>query len=155
MKKYLAMTAATLFLLAAPGAAFAQDSNGGNNGGSNNGGSNNGGNNAGGADNSNNGNAGGDNNNTQGTSDSSQCSDETATSSYGSFSSKCRGQIDAWAASQKGNSATYDGDLAEGAVLPDTVQVIEVPAYRNYGYAMVNNKRVLVDRNTHKVIRVY
>ena len=128
--KYLAMTAAALFLVASPISAFAQSSNNNNNNGST----------AGDA----NGN-GGDN----------QCSDETATSSYGSFSEKCRTQIDAWAMSQSGKSSKVDGDVAVGTMVPDSVEIMDVPVYKNYGYVMLNDHRVLVDRTTHKVIKVY
>jgi hypothetical protein len=186
MKNYLTTSAIALFLIAAPAAAFAQDSSGSNSGGAgasqgdngnvggggnnnsetgghaNTGGNNNGGNNGGGSAggssdngvNANGGNAN-TNDNTGSAKDTSQCSDETSSSSYGSFSSKCRDQIDAWAASQTGKSVTFSGDLAEGTVIPDSVEVMEVPAYRNYGYVMLNDKRVLVDRTTHKVVRVY
>ena len=37
----------------------------------------------------------------------------------------------------------------------ELVEIIEVPAYHNYGYVMLNDHRVLVDRTTHKVVRVY
>ncbi|WP_421694866.1 DUF1236 domain-containing protein [Aestuariivirga sp.] len=145
--KYLTISAAALFLMAAPGAVFAQDNTGGNNSGNSDTG-NNGSNNSGGASSDNTGSGGS-------AKDTSQCSDQTATSSYGSFSSKCRSQIDAWATEQTGKSMKYDGELAEGATIPDNVEIMEVPAYKNYGYVMLNDKRVLVDRTTHKVIRVY
>ncbi len=128
--KYLAMTAAALFLVAAPISAFAQSSD--NNSAGSNAGANANGN-------------GGDN----------QCSDETATSSYGSFSEKCRTQIDAWAMSQSGKSSKVEGDVMVGTMVPDSVEIVDVPVYRNYGYVMLNDHRVLVDRTTHKVIKVY
>lgn len=116
--KYLAMTSAALFLLAAPGMALAQSSDAS---------------------------AGGD----------SQCNDETATSSYDSFSEKCRHQIDAWAASQSGASTKFEGDVAVGVMVPESVEIVDVPVYKNYGYVMLNDHRVLVDRTTRKVVRVY
>jgi len=85
----------------------------------------------------------------------SQCNDQTATSGYESFSEKCRSQIDAWAQSQAGTSTAFEGDLAVGAVVPETVEIVEVPVYRDYGYVMLNDRRVLVDRGTRKVVRVY
>ena len=45
--------------------------------------------------------------------------------------------------------------MAVGTVIPDSVEIIEVPAYHNYGNVMLNDHRVLVDRTTHKVVRVY
>lgn len=129
--KYLAMASTALFLLAGHGLALAQTDTTGSTTTTQGG----------------NGDAtaGGDN----------QCGDQTASSSYQSFSEKCRLQIDAWALSQKGASAKFDGDVAIGTKVPDSVEVVEVPVYRNYGYAMLNDRRVLVDRTTHEVVRVY
>ena len=135
--KYLAMTAAAVFLLGAPAVGFAQSNSSGSAG-------------AGASQSGND-----DQTGSTGSADKSQCSDETATSSYGSFSEKCRHQIDAWATSQAGASTKFDGDVAVGATVPDSVAIIDVPVYHNYGYVMLNDHRVLVDRKTHKVIRVY
>lgn len=167
--KYLALTSTALFLLAAPGMALAQTATGSAGAGAGAGVTTDTGTGAGagvgasgdagigtGAPDSNsggNGDTNADTNNQVG--GESQCSDETATSSYDSFSEKCRHQLDAWAASQSGKSATFEGDVVVGAVVPDTVEIIEVPAYHNYGYVMLNEHRVLVDRGTRKVIRVY
>lgn len=128
--KYMTLTAAALFLLAVPAPSFAQSDT--TSAGSGQGAT---------SDNS----AGGD----------SQCNDETATSSYDSFSEKCRLQIDAWAMNQKGSSAKFEGDVAVGTMVPETVEIIDVPVYHNYGYVMLNDHRVLVDRTSRKVVRVY
>ena len=32
--------------------------------------------------------------------------------------------------------------------------VTDVPAYPGYGYARLNGKRVLIDRETHKVVNI-
>jgi len=127
--KHLTTAAAALFLLAVPGLALAQSDTSGGSGDTT------------GSTNA----VGGD----------SQCNDETATSSDDSFSEKCRHQIDAWAKSQAGTSTAFEGDLAVGAVVPETVEIVEVPVYRDYGYVMLNDRRVLVDRGTRKVVRVY
>jgi hypothetical protein len=133
--KYIAMTAAALFLIAAPGSAFAQ------------------------SDNSTGAETGGQNDATGSTTNAAggdgQCSDQTATSGYASFSEKCRAQIDTWATAQSGKSAKFDGDIAVGTMLPESVEIIDVPTYKKYGYVMLNDRRVLVDRDTRKVVRVY
>jgi hypothetical protein len=138
--KYLSMTAATLFLLAVPGMALAQSDNSGNATGN------------GAATTGTNGDASATPNAAGG---DSQCNDQTASSGYDSFSEKCRSQIDAWAMGQSGASSKFDGDVAVGTVLPENVEIMEVPVYKNYGYVMLNDRRVLVDKTTHKVIRVY
>ncbi|PZF76880.1 hypothetical protein DK847_10470 [Aestuariivirga litoralis] len=142
--KYLTISAAALFLLVAPGAAFAQSDTSGGTG-------------TGATTDQNTGGSGeaGSAGNQAGTGSDSQCNDQTPTGGYESFSEKCRGQIDAWAQSQAGTSVAFEGDLAVGAVVPETVTIVEVPAYRDYGYVMLNDRRVLVDRSTRKVIRVY
>jgi len=55
----------------------------------------------------------------------------------------------------EGPVVTYDQDVVVGGVLPDTVEVMEVPKYKKYGYVRLNKKRVLVDRSNRKVIKVY
>ena len=44
--------------------------------------------------------------------------------------------------------------IAVGEPLPDTVVLHEVPRYREYRYAVVNDQRVIVDPRTRRVIRV-
>lgn len=144
--KYLAISTAALFLLAAPGAVLAQSDSSGTGTGTN--------------DTAGSGNQGGSAEpGTTGsqaqTGSDSQCNDQTATSGYESFSEKCRNQIDTWAQSQAGTSTAFEGDVAVGVVVPETVEIVEVPVYRNYGYVMLDDRRVLVDRSTRKVVRVY
>lgn len=146
--KYLTLAVTALFLAASPLAASAQDNSGG--GGNN-------GNNAGGGGT---GNTAGTNNGDEGKNvignEKSDCSDVVAGSHYDSFSPKCRAQIDKWTGEQAADrNINYEGDIAVGTVLPNSVEIVEVPAYRSYGYAMLNKKRVLVDRNTRTVVRVY
>lgn len=68
---------------------------------------------------------------------------------------KCRAELDSWAATQPESSVDVEGNVVVGTVLADSVTVTEVPAYKHYGYVVVNNKRVLVDRNTRTIIKVY
>jgi hypothetical protein len=42
-----------------------------------------------------------------------------------------------------------------GQTLPEGVQVMRVPNYRNFGFAAVNKQRVLVEYKSRKVIKVY
>ena len=71
------------------------------------------------------------------------------------LSGKCQKEIDAWVNEQSGAGLTYEGDVAVGTVLPDSVEIIEVPAYRGYGYARLNDRRVLIDRSNRTVVRVF
>jgi hypothetical protein len=57
----------------------------------------------------------------------------------------------------RASSVTIDGDVAVGAVLPADVEIhtIEgIPTATKYRYAVVNNKRVIVEPSTRKVIQV-
>lgn len=169
--KYIAMTAAALFLLAAPSASFAQsnsNSSGGsgtnNSGGATQSGANNGGATQSGTGGGNNDattttqGAGGNNDNTASTSaagSKNNCNDETPTSNYDSFSDKCRNDIDAWIGKASGKNVHYAGELAVGGVVPKDVEIIEVPSYHRYGYVMLNDRRVLVDRDKRTILRVY
>lgn len=142
MKYYLTTAAAALFLLAAPAAVFAQDTipgSGDNDNASQNQGGSAAGNNDGGNDG-------------QG---SSNCPAMAPGQGIDSISAKCRAEIDTWASGQAGTSIVYEGEVAVGTVLPENVEIVEVPAYRDYGYVMLNDRRVLVDRGTRTIVHVY
>jgi hypothetical protein len=52
------------------------------------------------------------------------------------------------------DSIPYDGDVLVGRVLPQNVEVHPVQGYDQYGYTIVNERRVIVDPQTHTVIQV-
>ena len=64
-------------------------------------------------------------------------------------------EVDTWVMQQPGTSVTVDQDVVVGGVLPGTVQVMEVPKHKKFGFAVVNKKRVIIDAGTRKVIKVY
>jgi hypothetical protein len=64
-------------------------------------------------------------------------------------------EVDTWVMEQPDTGIAVDGDIVVGTPLPDTVQIIEVPNYDSYGYVVVNKRRVLVDRKSHKVVKIY
>ena len=45
-------------------------------------------------------------------------------------------------------------EVVVGYALPPTVELRTVPSHTQYRYAYVNNKRVLVDPSTRKIIRI-
>ena len=49
---------------------------------------------------------------------------------------------------------TYNGDIAVGAVLPETVTEYDIPKYSHYRWTYINGQRLLIDRRTHKVVAV-
>lgn len=124
--KYLAITAAALFLFAAPG-AFAQDTDGSTD----------------------------DATGSTSSKGGPDCPAPAAGQIFDNFSEACRNEINIWAEKQTSASVAFEGDVAVGTVLPETVEIIEVPAYRSYGYVVLNDRRVLVDRDTRTVVRVF
>ncbi len=55
---------------------------------------------------------------------------------------------------QKTPSVTFEGDLAVGTALPDTVEIHTIPDQPDYGYVIVNDKRVLVNPKTRAVVEI-
>jgi len=47
-----------------------------------------------------------------------------------------------------------EGPVEAGVVVPETVQIVEVPESPSYGYIYVDQRPVLIDRNTREVIWV-
>jgi hypothetical protein len=55
---------------------------------------------------------------------------------------------------QSVESMPYEGDVLVGRVLPEDIQVRAVDGHVDYGYTVVNERRVLVDPNTREVIQI-
>lgn len=51
-------------------------------------------------------------------------------------------------------SVVYEGDLVVGEPLPQVAVVQPVPQYDMYGYAVVNDRYVIVDANSRQVVQV-
>lgn len=51
-------------------------------------------------------------------------------------------------------SVVYDGDVIVGTTLPDTVEFQTIPDNDGYAYAVVNERRVIVEPQSHRVIEV-
>lgn len=51
-------------------------------------------------------------------------------------------------------SVRVEGDVAVGYAVPSTVQIREIPRHSQYGYTIINDRRVIVEPRTRKVIRV-
>jgi hypothetical protein len=83
------------------------------------------------------------------------CPAPTAGQAFDSFSAACQAEINIWIDKQTAASVPFEGDVAVGVVVPETVEIVEVPAYRSYGYVVLNDRRVLVDRDTRTVVRVF
>lgn len=51
-------------------------------------------------------------------------------------------------------SVTYEGPVVVGQTLPDTVTVYPVPQHEAYSYSVINGRRIIVERRTHRIVRV-
>ena len=64
-------------------------------------------------------------------------------------------EVQTWVMEQPGPVVTYDRDVVVGDVLPEEVEIVEVPKYTQYRYVILNNRRVIVDSGTRRVVAVY
>ncbi|MBX4862859.1 DUF1236 domain-containing protein [Rhizobium bangladeshense] len=64
------------------------------------------------------------------------------------------GEVRTYVEKQETPSVTFEGDVAIGTALPDTVEIHTIPDQPDYGYVVVNKKRVLVNPKTRTVIEV-
>jgi hypothetical protein len=64
------------------------------------------------------------------------------------------GEVKTYVEKQETPSVTFEGDVAVGTALPDTVEIHSIPDQPDYGYVVVNKKRVLVNPKTRTVIEV-
>ncbi|MDF2620424.1 MAG: hypothetical protein K0S00_3083 [Xanthobacteraceae bacterium] len=63
-------------------------------------------------------------------------------------------EVETYVVKEKTPSVTFQGDVVVGTALPDTVVLHPVPKHDTYSYAVVNNKRVIVEGKTRKVVKV-
>jgi hypothetical protein len=64
------------------------------------------------------------------------------------------GEVRTYVMEQQTPSVVYDGDVVVGTTLPDTVEVHTVPNMDGYAYTVVNDRRVIIEPQTHRVIQV-
>lgn len=64
------------------------------------------------------------------------------------------GEVRTYVMEQPIESIPYEGDVVVGRVLPEAVEVRPVQGYSDYGYTIVNERRVIVNPQTRAVIQV-
>jgi hypothetical protein len=64
------------------------------------------------------------------------------------------GEVRTYVMEQPIESVPYEGDVLVGRVLPEAVEVRPVDGYADYGYTIVNERRVIVNPETRTVIQV-
>ena len=76
----------------------------------------------------------------------------------GGISDETRPRFRTYVVQERRSSYAYDRDLAIGAQLPSSgVTYYEVPAeygVKSYRYTVVNNRTVLVDPRTHRIVQI-
>ncbi len=55
---------------------------------------------------------------------------------------------------ERAPSVRVEGKVGVGFTLPGTVEVRTIPRHDQYGYAVINDRRVIVEPKTRRVIRV-
>jgi hypothetical protein len=51
-------------------------------------------------------------------------------------------------------SVRIEGDIRVGGTLPGTVEIRTIPRHEKFGYTVVNDRRVIVEPSTRRVIRI-
>jgi hypothetical protein len=64
------------------------------------------------------------------------------------------GEVRTYVMEQDVPSVTYQGDIAVGTSLPDTVEIHTIQDQPSYAYTIVNERRVIVNPQTRTVVQV-
>ena len=65
------------------------------------------------------------------------------------------GEVKTYVLEQSAPSTVYQGEVLVGTRLPDTIEVYTIPDQPEYGYVVLNDRRVLIDPQTREVIEVW
>jgi uncharacterized protein DUF1236 len=63
-------------------------------------------------------------------------------------------EVKTYVRTQHVEAVPYNGQIVVGAVLPDTVREYDVPRYERYRWTYINGQRLLIDRQTHKIVSI-
>ncbi|WP_026620764.1 hypothetical protein M728_004729 (plasmid) [Ensifer sp. WSM1721] len=64
------------------------------------------------------------------------------------------GEVRTYVLEQNVPSVTFEGEVVVGQPLPETVEIHTIPDQPDYGYAVVNNKRVVVNPKQRTVVEI-
>jgi hypothetical protein len=64
-------------------------------------------------------------------------------------------EVETWIMQVPGPVVTMDDDVEVGDIIPDGIATADVPDYDEYGYAIINGHRTLIDASTGEVIAIY
>ena len=63
-------------------------------------------------------------------------------------------EVKTYVRTTKVDPVIYEGPLTVGTVVPDTITVYQVPNNERYRWTYVNRQRILIDRQTNKIVSV-
>jgi hypothetical protein len=64
------------------------------------------------------------------------------------------GEVRTYVLEQQTPSVVYEGEVVVGQPLPETVEIHTIPDQPDFAYAIVNEKRVIINPKTHTVVEV-
>ncbi|UFX05091.1 DUF1236 domain-containing protein (plasmid) [Sinorhizobium medicae WSM1115] len=64
------------------------------------------------------------------------------------------GEVKTYVLEQNTPSITYEGEIVVGQPIPETVEIHTIPEQPDFAYAVVNDRRVIVNPKTHTVVEV-
>ncbi|MDE4552071.1 DUF1236 domain-containing protein [Sinorhizobium meliloti] len=64
------------------------------------------------------------------------------------------GEVRTYVMEQNTPSIAYEGEIVVGQPIPETVEIYTIPDQPDFAYAIVNDKRVVVNPKTHTVVEV-
>ncbi|WP_331376653.1 DUF1236 domain-containing protein [Sinorhizobium chiapasense] len=64
------------------------------------------------------------------------------------------GEVRTYVLEQNTPSIQYEGEIIVGQPVPDVVEVYPIPDQPDYAYAIVNERRVIVNPKTHTIVQV-
>lgn len=64
------------------------------------------------------------------------------------------GEVRTYVLEQNTPSVTYEGEIVVGQPIPETVEIHTIPEQPDFAYAVVNDRRVIVNPKTHTVVEV-
>ncbi|MEY9166078.1 hypothetical protein ABIE78_004197 [Sinorhizobium fredii] len=64
------------------------------------------------------------------------------------------GEVRTYVMEQKTPSVTFEGEIVVGQPLPETVEIHTIPEQPDFAYAIVNEKRVIINPKTRAVVEV-
>ncbi|ACP23321.1 conserved hypothetical protein (plasmid) [Sinorhizobium fredii NGR234] len=64
------------------------------------------------------------------------------------------GEVRTYVMEQQTPSVVYEGEIVVGQPLPETVEIHTIPDQPEFGYAIVNEKRVVINPKTRAVVEI-